>query len=109
MTAVFSEEPRAPPAQIEITLPLGRKSPAAGGAEAHTASGGVSASIAQMYILRACRGKSPPLCRLQAEDLRPTGRERSVRTRSGILRQRELREGLVSHAVAVTGKKNAIG
>ena len=59
MTAVFSEEPRAPPAQIEITLPLGRKSPAAGGAEAHTASGGVSASIAQMYILRACRGKSP--------------------------------------------------
>ena len=40
MTAVFSEEPRAPPAQIPINLPLGRKSPANGGAEAIAAPGG---------------------------------------------------------------------
>ena len=32
------------------------KSPAAGGAEALTAGGGEGASIAKMYILRACRG-----------------------------------------------------
>ena len=40
MTAVFSGEPRAPPAQISITLPLGRRSPANGGAEAIAAPGG---------------------------------------------------------------------
>ena len=60
MTAVFSEEPRAPPAQIPINLPLGRKSPANGGAEAIAAPGGDGASIAQMYILRACR-RNPPV------------------------------------------------
>lgn len=40
MTAVFFGEPRAPPAQISITLPLGRRSPANGGAEAIAAPGG---------------------------------------------------------------------
>ena len=59
MTAVFFGEPRAPPAQISITLPLGRRSPANGGAEAIAALGGDGASIAQMYILRACRGNPP--------------------------------------------------
>ena len=35
-----------------------------------------AASIAQMYILRACRGKSPcPLCRLRAEGFRPRAGE----------------------------------
>ena len=52
MTAVFFGEPRAPPAQISITLPPGRRSPAHGGAEANAAPGGVGASIAKMYILQ---------------------------------------------------------
>ena len=59
MTVVFSGEPRAPPAQISITLPLGRRSPANGGAEAIAAPGGDGESIAQRYLLRACRGNPP--------------------------------------------------
>lgn len=58
MTAVFFGEPRAPPAPIPITLPLGRRSPANGGAEAPTARGGWGASIAQMYIC-ALAGAKP--------------------------------------------------
>ena len=54
---VFPSKERAPPA-IPINLPL-EKSPANGGAEAIAAPGGDGASIAQMYILRACRGNIP--------------------------------------------------
>ena len=49
---------RAPPANFQSPYRLGC-SPANGGAEAIAAPGGDGASIAQMYILRACRGKSP--------------------------------------------------
>ena len=55
---VFSSRARAPPASVMIDLPL-RKSPADGGAEALTASGGEGASIAQMYILRSLQGIDP--------------------------------------------------
>ncbi len=48
-----------------ILLPLGT---APAGPEGLTASGGETASIAQMYILRTCRGAAPvPICRLRAE------------------------------------------
>ena len=56
------------------------RGPAAGGASAIAASGGdgSAASIAQRYLLRACRGISPdPICRLRAESfaVRTTGGE----------------------------------
>ncbi len=78
---VFPLRTRAPPANSNQSTALER-SPASGGAEALTAPWAVretAASIAQMYILRACRGKSPcPLCRLRAEDRRPRAAGRRV-------------------------------
>ena len=50
---------RAAPARIQINQPLGER-PANGGAEIDAASGGVGASIAQMYICTACRGEPLP-------------------------------------------------
>ena len=65
---VFSLGARAPPANFNQFYRF-EQSPANGGAEAPAARGGEGASIARMYIPRACRGKSPcPLCRLRAED-----------------------------------------
>ena len=55
------------------------RGPVVGGASAIAARGGDdSASIAQKYLLRACRGISPdPICRLRAESfaVRTTGGE----------------------------------
>ena len=50
------------------------RGPADGGASAIAARGGDdSASIAQRYLLRACRGISPdPICRLRAESFYST-------------------------------------
>ncbi len=53
-SGILSDERAAPPALFnQFTA---GKSPAAGGAKALTARGGEGASIAKMYILRACRG-----------------------------------------------------
>ena len=104
----FPSRERAPPAHSNQSTAWNAAPPAAG-PRPTPPLGGVGASIAQMYILRACRGNSPcPLCRLWAEDRRRS-RRRERETQSGILRQRELRQGLVSHVTAVTGKENAIG
>ena len=53
-SGILSDERAAPPALFnQFTA---GKNPASGGAKALTASGGEGASIAKMYILRACWG-----------------------------------------------------
>ncbi len=73
---VSSLRTRAPPAQIQSPYRW-KRSPAAGGAEAIAAPGGDGASIAQRYLLRACRGYPCPLCRLRAEESAAAAAERS--------------------------------